>query len=196
MARSFQSGRYYAGGDYGGLEQAKVILGEVEDIGQGGDVGLAFQVDARQPENGLVDNAEPGLDRRLRPTRSTGCPVAAANRQVNGYIEYAGPLGKVHAKKENVAPTAVREVHADGRPLDEDGERLVRRRTPLQRRVDLQRMVGRVSHAEHPLVAADRSHAAANLVGEGLEAQGLVGSGHGAGDGVAGSKPLLHGDEL
>ena len=50
---------------------------------------------------------------------------------------------------------------------------------------NIQRMVGRMAHAKHPLVAADRADAAADLVGQGLKAQGLVGGGQGAGDGVA-----------
>ncbi len=48
-----------------------------------------------------------------------------------------------------------------------------------------------MAHAEHPLVAADRAHAAPDLVGQGLEAQGLVGGGQGAGDGVAGAESFL-----
>ncbi len=52
-------------------------------------------------------------------------------------------------------------------------------------------MVGRMAHAKHPLVAADRADAAADLVGQGLKAQGLVGGGQGAGDGVAGAEPLF-----
>ena len=49
--------------------------------------------------------------------------------------------------------------------------------------------------AEHPLVAADGAHAAADLVGERLEAQAAVGGGQGAGDG--GARPVggLRGEE-
>jgi len=59
-----------------------------------------------------------------------------------------------------------------------------------------QGLVGGVAHAEHPLVAADRADAAADLVGEGLEGQAVIGRRQGAGDGVAGASGLLHGQEM
>ena len=122
LAGAFQPGRNDAGGDHGRLEQPEIVLGEIEDVGQGGDVGLALQVDARQAEHRLVDDAEPGLDRRLR------LGVAAADAQVDRDVQHACPLGKIHAQEEDVAPAAVREVHADRRPLDEDRKGLLRRR--------------------------------------------------------------------
>ena len=173
LARAFQPGRNDAGGDHGRLEEPQVVLGEVEDVGQGGDVGLALQVDACEAEDGLIDDAEPGLDGRLR------LGVAATDAQVDRDVEHAGPLGKIHAQKEDVAPAAVREVHADRGPFDEDGEGVFRSGAASQGGADFQGVVGGVAHAEHPLVAADRADAAADLVGQGLEADGLVGGGQG-----------------
>ena len=57
-----------------------------------------------------------------------------------------------------------------------------------QLRPDAQRLVGRVADAEHPLVAAHRAHAAPHLVGQGLEAQAVIGLGQRAGDRLA--RPL------
>ena len=42
-----------------------------------------------------------------------------------------------------------------------------------------------MSGAEHPLIAAHRAHAAANLVGKGLKAQRAIARGKGARDGGA-----------
>jgi len=52
-------------------------------------------------------------------------------------------------------------------------------------RTDPQRLVGRVAHPEHPLVAAHAAHAAADLVGQRLERQPLIGRGQRAGNPVA-----------
>ena len=72
-------GRHDARGDHRGLEQPQVVLGEVEHLGQAGDVGRGAQVDAGQAQQRLVDDAEVGLHRRprvrdrgrARPGRST-----------------------------------------------------------------------------------------------------------------------------
>ena len=52
-------------------------------------------------------------------------------------------------------------------------------------------MVRRMSHAEHPLVAAHRPHAAPDLVGEGLKGDALIYDRQRAGDGVAGAGAFL-----
>ena len=64
LAGALHAGRHDAGGDDGGLEQAEVVAGEVEDLGDGGDVGGGLEVDADQAEDRLVDDAEVGLDGR------------------------------------------------------------------------------------------------------------------------------------
>ncbi len=75
------------------------------------------------------------------------------------------------------------EVHAHGGCLVEDRkERFALLAGALeQRRPHPEGLVGRVADAKHPLVAAHRAHAAADLVGQGLEAQAAVGFGEGAG---------------
>ena len=65
-----------------------------------------------------------------------------------------------------------------------------------QFRAEAQRVVGGMAHAEHPLVAAHRAHAAADLVGQRLERQPVIGCRQRAGDGVAGAFGLLHGQEM
>ncbi len=101
-------------GDDRRLEQAEVVLGEVEDLGQAGDVGGGAQVDAGQAEDRLVDDAQVGLDRRARSG------VAAVDAEVDGDVEHPGALGVIHPQEEDVAPAAVGEVHADRRPLAQD----------------------------------------------------------------------------
>ena len=49
--------------------------------------------------------------------------------------------------------------------------------------------------AEHPLIAADRTHATPDLVGQGLKAQAVVRGGQGAGDAVAWSVGGLDGQK-
>ena len=57
-------------------------------------------------------------------------------------------------------------------------------------------MIGRMTHAKHPLIAADGAHAAPHLVGEGLKREPLIGRGQRAGDGVAGAFGFLHGEKI
>ena len=137
----------------------------------------------------LFDHAQVGLDRRARRG------VAAVHAQVNGHVEHLGPFGVVHAQEEDVAPAAVREVHPHGRAFAQDGVGAVCRVRPQQLRPDAQRLVGRVAHAEHPLVAAHRAHAPAHLVGQRLERQPVVGRRQRAADGVTRALGLLHRQE-
>ena len=60
---------------------------------------------------------------------------------------------------------------------------------------EAQRVVGGMSGAEHPLVAAHAAHAAAHLVGQRLEGERAVAGGQRAGDGGAGSALGLRGQE-
>ncbi len=179
LFRPFQSRRDNARGDHGCFEQAEIILREVKYVNQLGDVGLAFQVDARQAEHRLVNHAEPDFDRRL------WLGISSANAKVDRDIQHPRPFREIHAQEENVAPAAVREVHADRRPLDKDGEGLIGRGAVLQCSAYFQRMVGRMAHAEHPLIAADGADTAADLVGQSLKADGLIGGGQRTGDGIA-----------
>ena len=78
LARTFNARRHDAGGDDGRLEQAQIIPGEIEDLGQLRDVGGGAEIHAGQPQDGLVNDAQIGLDRRpaawhrahARPDRS------------------------------------------------------------------------------------------------------------------------------
>ena len=101
LARTFHAGRDDAGGDHRGFEQAEIILGEVEDFGQGGDVGLRVQIDADEPQHGLIDHAQIRFNRRL------GRAIAAADGEIDRDIEHPRAFGEIHAEEENVAPGAV-----------------------------------------------------------------------------------------
>jgi len=53
-----------------------------------------------------------------------------------------------------------------------------------------------VPHAEHPLIAAHGTDAAADLVGERLDTEPIIGSGERAGDGVVGAIGGLRGEKF
>ncbi len=94
LSRAFQSGRNDARGDNCGLEQAEVVLGEVEHLGQVVDVGAGAQVHAHQPQDRLVDHAQIRLDRRSRRA------VAPADGQVDRDVQHARPSGKSMPRKK------------------------------------------------------------------------------------------------
>ena len=188
FAGAFHPRRDDARGDDGGFEQAQVVAGVVEDLGEVGDFGDGAEVDAHQPQQRFVDDADVGFDGRAR------FGIAAMHRQIDGDVEDARAFREVHPQEEDVAPAAVREVHADGRGFVEDGEQ------PFggalqQLAAHAQRVIHRMAGAEHPLVAAHGTHAAAHLIGQGLEAQAVVGFGERAGDGVGGAVGRLQGQE-
>ena len=81
----------------------------------------------------------------------------------------------------------MRQVHADRGAFAQDRIEPAGGVADEEFLAQAQRLVGRVAHAEHPLVAADAADAAADLVGQGLEGELLVGGGEGAGDRVAGA---------
>ena len=66
---AFDARRHDARGDHRGLEQAEVVLREVEDLRELRDVRARAEIDAHQPQHRLVDHAQPRLDRRLRRRR-------------------------------------------------------------------------------------------------------------------------------
>ena len=121
LAGAFHSRRDDARRDDGGLEQAEVVAGVVEDFGQVGDLGDRAEVDADQAQHRLVDDAEVGFDGRARRG------VAPVHRQVDRDVEDARAFGEVHPQEEDVAPAAVREVHAHGRGFVEHRETVRRR---------------------------------------------------------------------
>ncbi len=69
LRRAFHAGRHDARGDDGGLQQSEVVLGEVEDLGERGDFGDGAEIDARQAQHRLFNDAEVGLDGRPWRTR-------------------------------------------------------------------------------------------------------------------------------
>lgn len=177
-----------AAGDDGGLEEAEVVLGEVEDLREGGDVGGAEEVHRGEADDGFLDDAEVGGD------GWAGGGIAAVDAEIDGDIEDLGALGEVHAEEEDVAPAAVGEVHPDGGFLAEDGEGAVGTGDE-EIRVKAEGLIGGVADAEHPLVAADGTDAATDLVAEGLKGEALVGGGEGGREAVAGALAGLGGEE-
>ena len=84
--------------------------------------------------------------------------------EVDGDVEDLGTVREVHAEEDDVTPRAVGEVHADGRLFAEDGVGAVGGITFEEGGPEPERLVQRVAHAEHPLIAFDGADAAADLV--------------------------------
>ena len=59
---AFQAGRDDSAGDHSRLEQAEIILGEIENLVQGDD-SRSRSIHADQPQHGPVDHAEIDFDR-------------------------------------------------------------------------------------------------------------------------------------
>ncbi len=178
FAGAFDTRRHDARGDDSGFEEAEVIAGEVEDFVEVGDVSGRAEVNAGEAQHRLVNDTQIRLDRRARRG------VASVNAEVNRDIEDARAFGKIHAEEEDVGPTAVREVHADRGSLTQERERGAEKFGS-----DAERLVGGMTDAEHPLVAADRADAAADLVGERLEPEVVIGGSERAGDAVGRRAP-------
>ena len=175
---AFHARRDDARSDHGRLEQAQVIAGEIEDFGDGGDFGGGLQIDARQAQNRLVDHPEVGFHRRLGRV-----PAGAAHAEIDGDVQHPRAFGKIHPQEEDVAPSAVRQVHAHGRGFAQNRKQRIGLPSRQQLRTDAQRIVGGMAGAEHPLVAAHGAHAAPHLVGQRLEAQRAICGGQRARDG-------------
>ena len=104
--------------DHRGLQQAQVIAREIEDLGDGRDVGRAPQIDAGQPQHRLVDHAEIGFDRRL------GLPIRAPRTaRSTETLRTRAPSGKsMPRKKMSLQPLCVRSMRT-GRGFAQDRER-------------------------------------------------------------------------
>ena len=98
------------------LSRPEVVAGEVEDLGQAGDVGRGAQVDADQAQHRLVDHAEVGLDRRL------GRGVAAAHAEVDRDVEHPRRPRGSPCRGRRCRSSAVGEVHPHGGALAQDRE--------------------------------------------------------------------------
>ena len=173
--------RHQSGGDDGCLEQPKVIAPEIEHLVERVHLGGRFEVDAGQPDDRFIDHAEVRFDRRPR------AGVPAVHAQVDGNVEDPCALGKIHPKEENVAPTAMGQVHAHWGALAQDGVGGVAASRAQQFGPDAQRLVERMAEAEDPRIAARGAHGVADLVGESLEAQGVIGGRERAGKGLVGA---------
>ena len=119
-----------------------MVAGKVKDLSEGGDFCARLQIDADQPQDGPVDDAQVALHRRLR--RAAVRLTRAMHAQVDGDVQHPRAFGEIHAQKEDVAPAAVGQVHAHWRGLSQQGEKTVAERA-AQRRKYAQGMVARVA---------------------------------------------------
>ena len=188
LARAFDARRNNAGRDHGRLEQAEVVFREVKDVAQRADVGRRAEIDGCQAQHRLIDDPQPCADRRA------WSGIAAMDAEIDGDVDDLGALGEIHAEEENVGPRRVRQVHAHGGQFAEDRESAVGAALE-QLGPDAERLVGRMAHAEHPLVAAHGADAAADLVGQRLEGEPMIGRGQGGAEPVARTLRLLVGEE-
>ena len=188
LSRALHSRRHDAGGDHRGLEQPQIVMGKVENFRNRAEVRAALQVDARQAQHGLIDDAEPGLHGRLGSAR-------AAHAQIDGNVEHARALGEIHSQKEDVAPAAVAQVHAHRSGLLQNRKEVVGCLALQKFGVNAQRGVLGMGGAEHPLVAANGAHAASHLVGKSLKAERAVACRQRAREGGARSRGGLGGKE-
>ena len=117
LARSLDPRRHDPRGDDRRLQQPEVVTTEIEDLAQIGDVGRGVEVDARQPEQGLVDDSEEHLHRRPGPG------IAPVDAQIDRHIEDPRCLGAIHPEEEDVAPAGMRQIHPDRRRFLEERER-------------------------------------------------------------------------
>ena len=187
LRRPFHTGRNKAGSNDGRLQQAQVVMRKIENFGNRSEFDSALEIDAHQAQHRLVDDTQPRFHRGLGSTRT-------AHAQVDGDVQHARAFGEVHAQKENVAPAAVAQVHADrcGFPQNRKEAAGV---ALEQFGANPEGRVFRVRGAKHPLVPAHRAHAAPYLVRERLKAQRTVPGGQGAREGSAGSRGGLGGEE-
>jgi len=184
LPRPLDAGRDDPGRDHRRLEEAEVVLGEVEHVAQRGDVGGGPKIHGREPEHRFLEHPQPGADRRARGG------IASVHAEVDRDVQHLRALGEIHAEEEDVGPRGVGQVHAQRRLLAQDGEGPVGGLLE-QFRTDPQRLVGGMSHAEHPLVATHRADAAAHLVGQRLEGEAVVGRGQGRAEPVGRPVRLL-----
>ena len=176
LPRSLDPRRHDPRGDDRRLQQPEVVTTEIEDLAQIGDVGRGVEVDARQPEQRLVDDSKEHLHRRPGPG------IAPVDAQIDRHIEHSRRLGAIHPEEEDVAPAGMRQIHPDRRRFLEERERGHRpgRPAPEQLGADAERVVVGMADPEHPLVAADRPHRLPHLIGQRLQPQFAVGARQGA----------------
>ena len=162
--------------DHSRLDQAEIVVAEVEEFLKTVDILAAVQVDAREPQQRFGDHADARFDRWLR------MGVAAVDAEVDRDVENLRPLGIVHSQEENIRPGAMRKVEADGGPLDQDREERVVGRSLEKRLMKPNRMLVGSADTEHPAVSRAASDRLAHLVGQRFVADLFVSLGQGAGD--------------
>ena len=146
-------------------------------------MSLRRKVNTHQPQHRLIDNAQIRLNRRLG-ARSR--PRTARSMET---FRTRAPSGKsIPRKKMSLQALCDRSIRT-GVFSARIGKRAVNRRSLEQLRPDPQRLIRRVPDAEHPLVAAHRSHAPAHLVGQRLKRQIVIGNCQRTGDRIAGALP-------
>jgi hypothetical protein len=166
---TLEAGRNEPGGDHRRLEQAEVVLGEIEHLAQGRDVGAHTEVDTDEAEHGFVNHPKKGADRRLCLL------VATVHAQIHREIEHLRPLGVVHAEEKDVAPGRVAEIESDRRLLDQQRRGLVPTSSRHQLVPQAERIIEGMARAKHPLVSAHGSHGLLDLLRQGLEREAMIG---------------------
>ena len=160
-----------------------MVFGEIEDLAQCGDVGGRSKIHRSEAEQRFIEHAQPGTHRWPRSR------IASVDTEVHGDVEHLGPLGVVHAQKEDVGPGRVGEIHPHRCEFAENGIGALW--GSLQEFwPQSQWLIGGMAHAEHPLVAPHGSHTASHLIGEGLESQSVVSGRQGRSDAFGGTLGL------
>ena len=174
LLRALHAGWNDARCDHTGLQQSQVVARKIEDLGQSRDVHRCAEIDAGQPQNWSFDDAEIGFH---RGSRRIG--IRTANREIHRDIQYAGAFREIHSEEEDVAPAAMSKIHADRSAFAKHREDSIHR--ARQSPHHLQRVVGGMAGARHPLIAANGAHAAPDLRGQGLEGEPVIGGSERAG---------------
>ena len=167
LSRAFDPRRDEPGGDYRRFEQAEIVLCKIKYLTQLRNSRRGSKVHRYKAQDGLIDDPQPCRD------RWPGAVVPPMHAEVDRHIEDARAFGIIHPKKEDIAPGAVGQVHAHRRLLTKDRVGAVRV-AAQELRADTERLVERMAHPEHPLVATHAAHAPAHLVRKGLKTEPLV----------------------
>ena len=100
--------------------------------------------------------------------------MATSHGQIDRRINHLRAFGEIHAEEKDIAPAAVRKVHADGRAFAKNRIAAGGRRELQKFRANSQRNVGRMARPEHPLVPSHGSDAATNLIGQSLKRKPMI----------------------
>ena len=111
--------------------------------------------------------------------------------QIDRDVQHLGTLGEVHAKEKDVAPAAMGEVHAHRGAFPQDRISTIQRIPAQEFGSETQRLIGRMAHAEHPLVPSHGTDAPSDLAGKSLKRQPMISHRQCARDGIARTVGLL-----